>query len=112
MPTYPLSSTIGVIVPPGSSEPKGAGDVLQLNNRTVGEDRVKNSAAGAAAGTAAGIGVGLLGCTAAAFMAPLCWTVVLVSGAVVGDGTGAIAGATLDTQEEVAAAPVHLYEVN
>jgi hypothetical protein len=109
--------TIGVFVPPDSSAPDGAGDVLQLSNRTVGEDRVKNSAvgagAGAAAGTAAGVGAGaIIGCTAGGPLAPICWTAVLVTGAVVGGGTGAIAGAFVDTQEKVAAAPVHLYEVN
>jgi len=118
-PRADLSSyhTIGVFVPPDSSEAHGAGDVLQLSNRTVGEDRGKNSAvgagAGAAAGTAAGAGAGaLIGCTAAGPLAPFCWTFVLVTGAVVGGGTGAIAGAFVDTQEKVDAAPVHLYEVN
>jgi hypothetical protein len=118
-PKADLSSyrTIGVVVPPGSSEPQDADDLLQLKNRTVGEDRVKNSAvgagAGAAAGTAAGVGAGaIIGCTVGGFLAPLCWTVVLVTGAVVGGGTGAIAGAFVDTQEKVTAAPVHLYEVN
>jgi hypothetical protein len=116
-PKAELSSyrTIGVIVPP--TEPHDAGDVLQLNNRTVVEDRVKNSAvgagAGSVAGTAAGAGAGvLIGCTAGGFLAPLCWTVVLVTGAVVGGGTGAIAGAFVDTQEKVPAAQVHRYEVN
>ena len=43
--------TIGVVVPPGSSEPSGAEDVMQLYNLSVGEDRLKNSAVGAGAGT-------------------------------------------------------------
>jgi len=108
---------IGVVVPPGASEPGGAKDVMQLYNLTVGEDRVKNAAvgagAGAAAGTAAGIGAGaIIGCTAGGPLAPLCWGVVLISGAVLGGGVGAIAGATVDSQEQVATAPVHLYEVN
>jgi len=109
--------TIGVVVPPGASEPGGAKDVMQLYNLTVGEDRLKNAAvgagAGAAAGTAAGIGAGaIIGCTAGGPLAPLCWGFVLISGAVVGGGVGAIAGATVDSQEQVATAPVHLYEVN
>lgn len=35
-----------------------------------------------------------------------------IRGAVLGGGTGAVAGAFVDTQERVPAAPVHLYEVN
>jgi len=109
--------TIGVVVPPGSSEPPGAGDLLQLKNRTVGEDRVKNSAigagTGAAAGTAIGLGAAVLtGCSLTGWFAPLCWIAFGGGGAVLGGGTGAIAGATVDTQEKVAAAPVHIYEVN
>jgi hypothetical protein len=109
--------TVGVVLPEEPSENLEAEDVIQLHNLTKGEGRLKNSAvgagAGAAVGTAAGIGAGaIIGCTATAFMAPLCWTVVLVGGAVIGGGTGAIAGATVDTQEQVVAAPVHLYEVN
>ena len=104
-------------MPPGYSETHGAGDVLQLKNRTVGEDRVKNSAVGAgtgaAAGTAIGLGVVVLtGCALTGPIAPLCWIVGGGGGAILGGGTGAIAGATVDTQEKVAAAPVHLYEVN
>ena len=118
-PRADLSSyrTIGVIVPPGSTEPHGAGDVLQLDNRTVGEDRVRNSAVGAGTGAAAGtaIGIGtaaLTGCALTGPWAPLCWVVFAGGGAVLGGGTGAVAGAFVDTQEKVAAAPVHLYEVN
>jgi hypothetical protein len=118
-PRADLSSyrTIGVIVPPGSSEPHGAGDVLNLNNRTVVEDRVKNSAVGAGTGAAAGtaIGIGtaaLTGCALTGPLAPLCWIVFAGGGAVLGGGTGAVAGAFVDTQEKVAAAPVHRYEVN
>ena len=49
LPKADLSSyhSTGVIVPGDSSEPHGAGDFLQLNNRTVGEDRLKNAAVGA-----------------------------------------------------------------
>ena len=109
--------TIGVVVPPGSSEPHGAEDVMQLYNLTVGEDRLKNSAAGAGTGAAvgavAGIGAGaMLGCAASGPLALPCWGFVLISGAVLGGGTGAIAGATVGTQEQVDAAPLHLYEVN
>jgi hypothetical protein len=118
-PRADLSSyhTIGVIVPPGSSEPHGAGDVIQLNNRSVGEDRLKNSAVGAGTGAAAGTAIGistaaLTGCALTGPWALLCWVVFGGGGAVLGGGTGAVAGAFVDTQEKVAAAPVHLYEVN
>ena len=118
-PRADLSSyyTIGVIVPPDSSEPQGASDVLQLKNRTVGEDRVKNSAIGAGTGAATGaaIGIGaaaLTGCSLTGWFAPLCWIAFGGGGAVLGGSTGAIAGATVDTQEKVAVAPVHIYEVN
>lgn len=109
--------TVGVVLPEEPSGNLEAGDVIQLHNLTKGEDRLRNSAvgagAGAAVGTAAGIGAGaLIGCTAGGFLAPLCWTVVLASGAVIGGGSGAIAGATVDTQEQVETAPLHLYEVN
>ena len=33
--------TIGVVLPDESSEPLEAGDMIQLYNRTVGEDRLK-----------------------------------------------------------------------
>lgn len=118
-PRADLSSVqvIGVVVPPGSSEPGGAEDVMELYNVSVGEDRLKNSAvgagAGAAVGTAAGVGVGALtGCTFAGPWAGMCWAMFGVGGAVLGGTTGAVAGATVDTQEQVEAAPVHLYEVN
>lgn len=109
--------TIGVYIPPESSAPHSAGDVLQLNNRTVGEDRVKNSAVGAGAGVATGtaIGIGtaaLTGCALTGPWAPLCWIVYVGGGAVIGGSTGAVAGAFVDTQEKVPAAPVHLYQVN
>lgn len=109
--------TIGLVVPADTTEPQSAEDVMQLYDRTVAEDRLKNSAVGAgtgaAVGTAAGVGAGaIIGCTAGGPLAPLCWGVVLVGGAVLGGGSGAIAGATVDTQEQVKAAPVHIYEVN
>ena len=108
--------TIGLVVPADKTEPQSAEDVMQLYDRTVAEDRLKNSAfgagTGAAVGTAAGVGAGaIIGCTAGGPLAPLCWGVVLVGGAVLGGGSGAIAGATVDTQEQVKAAPVHIYEV-
>ena len=119
-PRADLSSvqTIGVVVPPDSSEPQDAKDIMQLYNLTVSEDRLKNSAAGAGSGAAvgavAGVGAGAyIGC--AAFTGPLmpaCFGVLIASGAVVGGGAGAIAGATVDTQEQVNTAPLHLYEVN
>jgi hypothetical protein len=118
-PRADLSSvqTIGVVVPPGSSEPQDAVNVIQLYNRTAGEDRLKNSAvgagSGAAAGTAIGLGTaGLAGCALTGPWAPVCWVIFGGGGAILGGGTGAIAGATVDTQEQVEAAPVHLYEVN
>jgi hypothetical protein len=118
-PRADLSSvhTIGLVVPADATEPQSAKEFVQFYNRTVTEDRLNNSAvgagSGAAVGTAAGIGAGaIIGCTAGGFLAPLCWTVVIASGAVIGGGTGAIAGATVDTQEQVKAAPVHIYEVN
>jgi hypothetical protein len=118
-PRADLSSvqTVGVVVPPGSSEHHGAEDVMQLYNLTVGEDRLKNSAVGAGAGAgvgaAAGIGAGALaGCTVGGPLAPYCWAFVIVTGALLGGATGAVAGATVDTQEQVNAAQVHLYEVN
>ena len=109
--------TIGIVLPSETGESLEAGDVIQLYNLTVGEDRLKNSAkgagAGAAVGSAAGIGAGaMLGCTAGGPLAPFCWGLLLATGAVVGGGTGAIAGATVDTQEQVEVAPVHQYEMN
>ena len=63
-----IFATMAVVVPPGSSDPSGAKDVMQLYNLSVGEDRLNNAAvgagAGAAAGTAAGVGTGIIGCTA------------------------------------------------
>lgn len=118
-PRADLSSVqvIGVVVPKGTSEPSGAADVMQLYNMSVGEDRLKNSAigagSGAAVGTAAGVGIGAItGCTFSGPWAPICWTMFGLGGAVLGGTTGAVAGATVDTQEPVDAAPLHLYEVN
>lgn len=122
-PRADLSSvqTIGLAVPSEANESNEAEDVLQLYNRTVGEDRLKNSAVGAgkgaAIGGAAGIGVGAiaLGCTAGGPLVGMCWMAALLIGAgtaVVGGGAGAVAGATVDTQEQVQTAPVHLYEVS
>jgi hypothetical protein len=109
--------TIGVVLPDESSEPLEAGDTIQLYNRTVGEDRLKNSAVGAGTGAAVGTAVGvgtaaLTGCALTGPWAPLCWIVFAGGGAVLGGGTGAVAGATVDTQERVEVAPVHSYEVN
>ena len=109
--------TIGVVLPEESSEPLEASDTIELYNRTVGEDRLKNSAVGAGTGAAAGtaIGIGtaaLTGCALTGPWAPLCWIVFAGGGAVLGGGTGAIAGATVDIQERVEVATVHLYEVN
>lgn len=118
-PRADLSSvqTIGVVVPPESNEPQDAGNFIQLYNRTVGEDRLKNSAVGAGSGAAVGTAVGigtaaLTGCALTGPWAPMCWILFGGGGAILGGGTGAIAGATVDTQEQVEAAPVHLYEVN
>ena len=118
-PRADLSSyhTIGVIVPSGSNKSHGAGDVLQLKNHTVVEDRVKNSAVGAGTGAAVGTAIGLgaaalTGCALTGPWALMCWIVGGGGGAILGGSTGAIAGATVDTQEKVDAAPVHLYEVN
>ncbi len=109
--------TIGVVVPPGSSELRGAEDVMQLHNLTVGEDRVKNAAKGtglgAAVGAFAGVTTGaIIGCTAGGPLAVPCMGLVVVAGAILGGTTGAVAGATFDTQEQIDTAPVHLYEVN
>ena len=108
---------IGLVVPPGASEPQGAENVMQLYNLTVGEDRLKNSAVGAGAGAAVGTAVGigaaaLTGCALTGPWAPACWVVFGGGGAILGGGTGAIAGATVDTQERVQTAPLHLYEVD
>jgi hypothetical protein len=109
--------TIGIVLPDGSVESLEAGNTMQLYNRTVVEDRLKNSAVGAGTGAAVGttIGIGaaaLAGCTFSGPLAPLCWIVLGGGGAILGGGTGAVAGATVDTQERVEVAPVHLYEVN
>lgn len=109
--------TIGVVLPDESVELLEAGDTMQLYNRTVAEDRLKNSAVGAGTGAAVGttIGIGaaaLTGCALSGPLAPLCWIIFGGGGAILGGGTGAVAGATVDTQERVEAAPVHLYEVN
>jgi len=110
---------IGVAVPAGSAEPVDAGDVMQLYNVTVGEDRMKNAASGAGTGAVVGGGVGagaaLASCGFSGPYAPLCGAFVLAAGAIgaiIGGTTGAVAGATVDTQEQVTTAPVHLYEVN
>jgi len=109
--------TIGIVLPDESVEPLEAGNTMQLYNRTVVEDRLKNSAVGAGTGAAVGttIGIGaaaLAGCTVSGPLAPLCWIMLGGGGAILGGGTGAVAGATVDTQERVEVAPVHLYEVN
>jgi len=109
--------TIGVVHPDESSEPLEAGDTIQLYNRTVGEDRLKNSAVGAGTGAAVGTAVGigtaaLTGCALTGPWAPICWIMFAGGGAVLGGGTGAIAGATVDTQEQVEVAALHRYEVN
>jgi hypothetical protein len=109
--------TISVVLPDMSSEPLEAGDTIQLYNRTVGEDRLKNSAVGAGTGAAVGtaLGVGgaaLTGCALTGPWAPICWIMFAGGGAILGGGTGAVAGATVDTQEQVEVAPLHRYEVN
>ena len=105
--------TIGVVVPPNASEPIGANEVLQLYNLTVGEDRVRNSATGAGAGAAVGAGVGVGGALIVGFAwCPPCIGMIAAAGAVAGGGAGALAGATVDKQEEVADPPVYLYEFN
>ena len=109
--------TIGVVLPDESSEPLEAGDTIQLYNRTVGEDRLKNSAVGAGTGAAVGTAVGigtaaLTGCALTGPWAPICWIMFAGGGAVLGGGTGAVAGATVDTQEQVEVAALHRYEVN
>jgi hypothetical protein len=109
--------TIGVVLPDEPGEPLEARDAMHLYNRTVGEDRLKNSAVGAGSGAAVGTAVGigtaaLTGCALTGPWAPLCWIVFAGGGAVLGGGTGAVAGATVDTQERVEVAPVHLYKVN
>jgi hypothetical protein len=111
------AQTIGLVVPSEASEASEAEDVLHLYNLTVTEDRIKNSAigagSGAAVGTAVGIGVAALtGCALTGPWAPMCWIIFGGGGAVLGGGTSAVAGATVDTQEEVQAAPLHVYEVN
>lgn len=116
-PDLTLVETIGVVLPNESSEPMEAGNAIQLYNRTVGEDRLKNSAVGAGTGATVGTAVGigtaaLTGCALTGPFAPLCWIVFAGGGAILGGGTGAVAGATVDTQERVEVAPVHLYEVN
>jgi len=108
--------TIGVVLPEESSETLEAEDVIQLYNLTKGEDTVKNSAVGAGAGAVTGIAVGA---AAACLLTPcggFLWPAVLIAftgtGGIVGGTAGAVAGATVDTQEQVKVAPVHLYEVN
>lgn len=108
---------IGVTIPPDSFEPVNAEDVMQLYNLTVGEDRLKNSAVGAgtgaAVGAAAGVGASAIaGCPLTGPLWPFCVTLFVGGGALLGGGTGAIAGATVDTQEKVKTAQLHLYEVN
>lgn len=116
-PDFESVETIGVVLPDESSKPLEAGDTIQLYNRTVGEDRLKNSAVGAGTGAAVGaaLGVGgaaLTGCALSGPWAPLCWIMFAGGGAVLGGGTGAVAGATVDTQEQVEVAALHRYEVN
>ena len=109
--------TIGVTISPESGEAGDAKDVMQLYNLTVGEDRLRNSVAGAgmgaAVGAAAGVGASAIaGCPLTGPLWPICVTLFVGGGAVLGGGTGAIAGATVETQEKVKTAQLHLYEVN
>jgi hypothetical protein len=104
---------IGVAVPPSTSEPIGASDILQLYNLTVAEDRIRNSAAGAGAGAAVGAGVGLTGALVVGFAwCPPCLGLIAAGGAVAGGGVGAVAGATVNKQKEVRDPPAYLYEFN
>ena len=118
-PRADLSSvqTVGVAISPDRGETGDAEDVIQLYNLTVGEDRLRNSAAGAGTGAAVGVAAGvgasaIAGCPLTGPLWPICVTLFVGGGAVVGGGTGAIAGATVDTQEKVKTAQLHLYEVN
>jgi hypothetical protein len=108
--------TIGVVLPGETTAPLEAGDVIQLYNRTKGEDTVKNSALGAGGGAATGIAAGA---AAACLLTPcggFLWPAVLImaagAGGIVGGTAGAVAGATVDTQQEVQTAQLHIYEVN
>jgi hypothetical protein len=110
--------TIGVVLPEESVETLEAEDVLQLYNLTRGEDRLWNSVVGAGRGVGIGLASGaaagaIFGCTAAnGFLVPFCFGVFMAGGAVLGGATGAVVGATVDTQEQVEAAPLHLYQAN
>ena len=110
--------TIGVVLPDGSSQTLEAADVIELYNVTKRQDTVRNSAVGAGAGTVAG---GALGAAVACMAGPCAFSgpwlpvtllLFVVPGMVVGGAAGGVAGATVDTQEQVEVAPVHLYEVN
>jgi hypothetical protein len=88
--------TIGVAISPDSGEAGDAKDVMQLYNLTVGKDRLRNSAAGAgtgaAVGAAAGVGASAIaGCPLTGPLWPICVTLFVGGGAVLGGGAGAIA---------------------
>jgi hypothetical protein len=97
--------TIGVILPEASSETLHAEDVIQLYSLTKGEDTVKNSAVGAGAGTATGMVAYLaLACSSlpsCGFEWPAVGFVLLGLSGVAGGTVGAVAGATVDTQEQI-----------
>ena len=107
---------IGVVLPEESTQTPHAKDFVQLYNRTKGEDIAKNTALGAGAGAMSGAAVGVAvscmatACTGALF--PAVAALLGGIGAVTGLTVGAIGGATVDSQEQVAVAPVHLHEVN
>ncbi len=111
--------TIGVYLPEESSEPLEAEEVLQLYNRTEGEDTAKNVFAGAGAGAfvgvVAGAAAGAATCGMAGCDSYIVPFVALGSGiafAIIGTAAGAVTGANVDTREQVEMAPVHRYEVN
>ncbi len=108
--------TIGVVLPEESSEPLEADDVLRLYNRTKEEDIEKNTEIGLGAGLATGAVAGIA--TICVLTGSYCPVVVLAAlpfiagGAVIVGVAGAVAGSTVDTQEQVEVAPVHRHRTN
>ena len=110
------AGTVGVVLPEQFTAPRKAEDLIRLYNRTEGEDTAKNTAVGAGTGAATGMALGAaIACLATpcgGILFPAILVMAAGGGLVVGGTAGAVAGATVDSQEQVEVAPVHLYEVN
>lgn len=108
--------TIGIVLPEEFTAPRNAEDLIRLYNLTESEDTAKNVAVGAGTGAATGMALGAAVACLATPCGGLLFPAILVmaagGGLVLGGTTGAVAGATVDSQEQVEVAPVHLHAVN